>query len=238
MKPDENTKSIHPTNRNNPSSFTSVTLSCLKYDLTEFLYTDENFGTDGVFDTIYQRIQIHFERITRDSTDACIYHIIGADRLKGLVTPFEGRIQIDNIIENVGNIYERNVPSSDRLIEFYASYKFTESVSKAGSGIFEGRLTIYMTMNEDNKLLDNMGEYMGDGFENFTYEGTWQNHNMGRIKQCTWGQGRLPNTKDFDVGAGGLFVNDKYRKNGWEMDENNMNYLDNPKKWWRVKDSK
>ena len=91
-----------------------------------------------------------------------------------------------------------------------------------------------MTLNEDNQLLDNMGEYMGDGFENFTYEGTWQNHNMGRIKQCTWGQGRLPNTEDFDVGAGGLFVNDKYRKNGWEMDKDNMNYLDNPKKWWRA----
>jgi hypothetical protein len=212
--------------------FVDKPVYCIKYDLTEFLNTEEEFGTDGVFDTMFQRIQIHFETIARDSIDGCVYHILGADRLKGLATPFKGEIKIFQIVEHVGNLYEPEVPSDDRLINFYGSYKFEEQSSVAGAGIFEGRLTIYMTLNSDNRLVDDIGEYMGDSFTNFTYQGTWTSYKTGQTKTCTWGQGRLPDTGDFDVGAGALFVNDKYKKNGWQKDENNIEYLDNPKNWW------
>lgn len=68
---------------------------CSKYDVKEYLSTYEEFGTDGVFDTMYQRIQFHFEAIKK--INDCQYQITGADRLKGVVTPFSGEIRIKKI---------------------------------------------------------------------------------------------------------------------------------------------
>lgn len=214
------------------SQESETTNQCSEFTLTEFLKTFPDYGTDGVFDTMYQRIQFHFDTIQRSQVDHCIYFISGFDRLKGLVTPFNGTITIKEITKNVGNIYERETPSDDKLIEFSGSFIFRENKGVRGSGFFQGNVHFKLTLN-NGKLLDDMGEYMGDGFSNFIYQGTWTNYTSGTIKKCIWGQGRLPDTGDFDQGVGDRFVNDKYKKNGWEMNKD-WEYLDNPKEWWKM----
>jgi len=206
---------------------------CAEFDVTGFLKTYEHFGTDGVFDTMYQRIQFHFESIKRSEANKCTYLISGFDRLKGLVTPFEGEIRIHRINKNKGNIYDRETPSEDRLVEFGAVYQFREDKNVRGSGTFSGNLYFNLTLNKDYELIDDMAEYMGDGFSNFIYEGTWTSYATGQSKKCIWGEGRLPSTTDFDVGAGERFVNDKYIKNGWELNKD-WQLVDNPKEWWRM----
>jgi len=205
---------------------------CSEFNLTEFLRTFPDYGTDGVFDSMYQRIQFHFETIERSRLDNCIYSISGFNRLKGLVTPFEGTITIEEIIKNEGNIYERGTPSEDKLIEFMGTFIFREKNTFKGSGVFQGNVYFKLTLDK-GKLLDNMGEYMGDGFSNFIYQGTWSSYTTGKIKKCIWGQGRLPDTGDFDGGVGDRFVNDKYKMNGWEMNKD-WEYVDNPKEWWKM----
>jgi len=192
---------------------------CSSYDLVEFLNTYKDYGTDGVFDTMFHRIQFHFANIKRNENDNCTYTVSGFDRLKGLVTPFNGEIKIERIVKNQGNLYQPETPSDDRLIEFNGTFILREDKEIKGSGIFKGTVYFMLTLNKENKLVDNMGEYMGDGFSNFIYEGTWTSYTTGKIKKCIWGQGRLPNTADFDIGAGELVVNEKYLKNGWEQND-------------------
>lgn len=203
---------------------------CSKYDVKEYLSTYEEFGTDGVFDTMYQRIQFHFETIKK--INDCQYQITGADRLKGVVTPFSGEIRIKKIIKNAGNLYDRETPSDDKMIDFYGEYELREDKRMNSSGVFKGDITFSLSLTKDNKLIDDMSEYMGDGFSNFTYHGTWTSYRSGQTKKCIWGQGRLPDTEDFDGGAGQVVPNEKYRKNGWELDDQ-LVPIDNPKDWWK-----
>jgi hypothetical protein len=206
---------------------------CSEYDLTKFLRTYEDYGTDGVFDTIYQRIQFHFETIKKDEAENCKYLIYGADRLRGLVTPFNGKISINKVVKNAGDLYNPEIPSDEKMIDFYGNFEFREDEKVSGSGVFKGDISFSLTLNKENELIDDMGDYMGDGFSNFTYEGTWTNYKTGKIKKCVWGQGRLPNTGDFDGGAGEVIADEKYRQNGWERD-NNFALIDNPKNWWTI----
>jgi hypothetical protein len=208
---------------------------CAVFELSEFLKTEPDYGTNGVFDTMYQRIQFHFESIERDKINSCIYHINGADRLKSLVTTFSGEVKIEKIVKNVGNIYDPKVPSDDKLVEFNGTFEFREDEKTRGSGVFSGTLYFKLSQNKENKLVDDMGEYMGDGFYNFTYEGTWTSYKTGRMKKFIWGQGRFPNTGDFDIGDGEMMVNEKYLKNGWQHDDN-WRLIDNPKNWWKQTD--
>ena len=204
---------------------------CASYDLTEFLRTNEDFGVNGVFDTMYQRIQIHFEKIVMDSGEKCTYYIQGADRLKGVVTQFSGELKIDKIIEEAGRL-----PTSNKEIGFRGSYSFSEDRNVEGSGVFKGKFSADLSLNNKNKLIDDLALTYGDGFSNFTFDGTWKSYKTGRTKKCTWGQGRLPNTGDVDQGDGSPVVNEKYLKNGWEWRKGSSkeDYVDNPKFWWRV----
>jgi hypothetical protein len=206
--------------------------TCAKYNVTEFLRTYKDYGTDGVFDVMYQRIQFHFASIKRKEGNSCIYIITGFDRLKGLVTPFQGEISIGSIYKNKGNFYESDIPGDDKLIEFSASFIFKEDGSVKGSGVFQGKLYFSVHLNKQGQLSDDLGEYMGDGFYNFVYDGNWTSYKTGKVKRCIWGQGRLFGTGDWDVGDGDRVVNEKYRQYGWEYKDGQL--VDNPKEWWKT----
>lgn len=147
------------------------------------------------------------------------------------MTPFIGVIKIKKIIKNEGNLYFPTKPSDDKLIKFEATYEFRENKESKGSGAFKGSLSFNLTL-EKNKFLDNMSDYMGDGFSNFIYYGTWTSYLTGKTKKCILGEGRLPDTEDFDGGVAMRIVNQKYINNGWATDSN-YNLLDNPKYWWK-----
>ncbi len=200
------------------------------YDFSEFLATNKDFGLDGVFDETYHRIQFAFLKIEKSKENNLVYKIKGADRLKGVVTDFDGEIKFTKIIKHEGNRIFPEKISDDKWIEFEATYEFREAKESKGSGIFKGNLSFDLT-HDKKRFLDNMEEYQGDGFSNFTYYGTWTSYLNGKTKKCILGQGRLPDTGDFDQGDGVVIVNNKYKQNGWETDKN-FRLLDNPKHLW------
>jgi hypothetical protein len=215
------------------ASQTDVTKSFAdKFDFSKFLATNKEYGFDGVYGDTYQRIQFAFTKILKSSGDKLVYNITGADRLKKNVTRFNGEIRLTTIIKHEGSFYNPEKPGKDKWIEFKGEFEFREDTNAKGSGIFKGILSFALTL-QDNKFIDDMAEYQGDGFSNFIYQGQWTSYLTGKTKKCIWGQGGLPNTGDFNQGDGSLSVNEKYKKNGWEMDDMNLKLLDNPKYWWR-----
>lgn len=212
--------------------FTSTQNDCPHHNLSPFLKTDPAFGTDGVFDTTYHRIQFHFSKVERNPEDSCSYLISGANRLKGLVTTFNGVITIKRIIVHPGNIYQPEKPSEDQLVDYFGTYYLAEEKNLNGSGEFTGSFHCQLTLRQ-NLLFDDLIEYMGDGFSNFIFQGTWKSYNSQDVKKCIWGQGRLPDTNDFNQGDGDRVVNNKYQHNGWDSDDSG-NFLDNPKEWWNI----
>jgi hypothetical protein len=202
-----------------------------KYDFSEFLWTDKEYGIDGVYDETFHRIQFAFTKIEKSADNKLIYKVEGADRLKGIVTRFAGEIKFVKIIKHEGNIYHPTKPSDDKWITFETTFEFRENKESKGSGIFRGTFSFDLTF-EKGKFIDNLWDYEGDGFSNFIYKGTWTSYLNGKTKKYVLGQGRLPDTGDFDSGVAMRVVNKKYEKNGWATDKD-YNLIDNPKHWWK-----
>jgi len=80
-----------------------------------------------------------------------------------------------------------------------------------------------------------------DGYANNTFVGVWTQYTTRDVKKCICGDYRLPYTFDFDKGDGEMYVNPKYRANGWQSyDDNTESIFDSTSgrfipvdQWWK-----
>ncbi len=56
----------------------------------------------------------------------------------------------------------------------------------------------------------------GDGFKNNQFVGTWKSYKNKVVKKCHWGDYRIPDCGDLDIGVGDISINKKYVRNGWQ----------------------
>jgi hypothetical protein len=198
-------------------------------DLSIFLRTKE-FSYDGIFDSSCYRIQMHFETVRRDPKNPNRYLITGSDRLKGRVTSFSGFVEIEKTEIAATNIYGE--ADSLHYIDFKTRVYLQEDATKYGAGVFSG--TMAFTLNQyPGILVDDLFEWMGDGYSNYAFKGTWKSNKTSAEKLCEWGDGHFTDFPGFDIGAGELSAGPKYRKNGWETNEDGS-FRDNPSHWWQI----
>nr|MBP6410083.1 hypothetical protein [Pseudarcicella sp.] len=58
--------------------------------------------------------------------------------------------------------------------------------------------------------------FNSDGFFNNQFIGSWTSYKTNTSKKCNWGDYRIPESGNLDVGAGEFSVDEKYLKNGWK----------------------
>jgi hypothetical protein len=201
---------------------------------------------DGVLGLNYQRIQIYFSRIYKSKKDPRVYLVEGKSKVKNNICSFKGEMLISMLsyfnttVETQNE--ERKELGSGRIV---VNYSFYEDSSEYHSGVFEG-------VADCAFYLDSTGRYIyesifyDDDFHNRTFVGKWTDYKTGNQKKCIWGDERLPFTFDFDIGEGGMAINPKYRKNGWETFDDGSEYYNASKddvserlelkdKWWLSK---
>lgn len=212
---------------------------CKTYDISTLLRTKPETGTDGVFDTSYWRIQMHFETILKDSVKPNVYHIYGFSRHKNVVTPFSGHVVINEVQQYPGNFYYAMDTSKKdfneegiHYISVSATYTLLEDSHFRFSGIFKGKLGFGLHKLKNKALVNDLLEYEQDGYSNFTYNGTWNQYHSIQYLQCIWGDGRLPLPRGVGIGASEFLIAEKYRHNGWERNDR-FELVDNPKFWWK-----
>lgn len=183
-----------------------------RHDLSSFWLSGTR-SQNGVYGDDNWRIEFHLSDIEQDNADLLSYRVKGKDRHKNVVTPFEGTIRITQALR-----YSKPHEMNDSVypIRIIAVYEFTEDNASKYSGVFRGTLRtdlIYKPSEPDKLMLDQEGD---DGYMNNTFVGIWTSKS-GKQKKCIWGLERLPFTEDWDEGAGEIYVNKKYIKNGWEI---------------------
>lgn len=182
-----------------------------QHDLSSF-WTSDGSAQNGVYGDDYWRIEFYLSDIEQDNADLLTYRVKGKDRHKGVITPFEGTITITKATR-----YSEPHPMNESVapISIVAKYEFVEDPKSKYSGVFTGTFRsdfVYERAKPDEYLLDNNGD---DGYMNNTFVGVWTSKS-GKQKKCIWGLERLPYTEDWDEGAGEIYVNKKYIKNGWQ----------------------
>ena len=91
-------------------------------------------------------------------------------------------------------------------------YVFYENRNDNHSGIFKGRFISYWSKKPNMFSCLELPENEG----NNQFIGSWTGYNKNKSIIANWGNFRIYNSGDLDVGVSEFGVNSKYKLNGWE----------------------
>lgn len=158
----------------------------------------------------YQRFFIHFVSVIQNPANPYEYLVYGKTKVKKTICSFQGSITIRQArIYKSGDIpiYKQGFVTCEVILN--------EDKKQSSTGFIKGKL-------KSEFLIDNKGElrydallFAADGFSNNQFVGSWTSHKSNDSKKCNWGDYRIPECGELDIGAGEFSVNEKYVKNGW-----------------------
>lgn len=171
----------------------------------------------------YYKMDIDYHSVKKESDRE--YRISGSSKVRSNTCAFSGSLQILDIRElneyyyDIEGFEENQIKKQGVCI---ARYSLEEEKTENSSGIFSGFALFHWYIDDNNQLLyDDLTLGCSDGYSNNQFAGVWRSHSTGREKKCAWGQYRIPDCGDLDMGAGEFSVDPAYRDNGWKS------YMDN-----------
>jgi hypothetical protein len=186
----------------------------------------------------YQRIQVRFISAIQNPENKLEYFIYGKTKVRDNICDFQGTITITKA--------EKYLESDLDYIDqgfVKGEYKFFEDPKQSDTGTFEGEIRTDFYIDENNKLNYDALPFAAAGFKNNQFEGTWTSYRTGVKRKCNWGDYRIPNSRELDVGASQLMIDEEYWQFGWKNFVKSRSYtLDDPEileakkkeetKWW------
>jgi len=218
--------------------FSDFTTAIKDYNLTK-LWRADTFQAEGDGDIFpfpeplgyigenYQRFFIHYITVTKSADNPYQYIVYGKTKVKDNICSFTGTITvkkatIEKSMDSPG--YREGLVTCDVL--------FYEDSTHAGSGIIKGQLLSGFSLDKKGKFQYDALMFMADGFANNSCRATWTSYKTGKSKKCNWGDYRIPDSGDLDIGAGEISINEKYQMNGWE-DFMNIAGEFKETQWWK-----
>lgn len=178
----------------------------------EFDYTrPEPIGYIG---NDFQRFYIHFTSIKKGENPDT-YNIKGKTKVKNNICDFQGTLTITSI-EWLKP--DENIDPAMKVRQgiIAGKYLFYENKQQSGTGIFSGSFETEFYIDEQQHLQYDALYLISDGYCNNMFSGTWQSYKTGTKKACNWGDFRIPNSNDLDIGAGEFSPDEKYYPFGWQ----------------------
>jgi hypothetical protein len=192
----------------------------------------------GYFGNGYQRIFIHFISVVQNKDNPLEYFVYGKSKLKDNVSSFQGTITISKINEYIRHEYPEFSHG-----EIKGTYNFYEDPKNNGSGKFEGTFSSNWLLDKDGKIEYDAMMLGADGYSNNQFNGVWISYSSNNEYVCNWGDYRIPNSGDLDVGAGEFFPNETYHSKGWKTYDDQFGDPNDPQtnkaresekaEWWK-----
>jgi hypothetical protein len=164
----------------------------------------------GFIGNDYRRFYIRFLSVIQNPTNPREYLVYGKTKVNETIRSFQGTITIKKSrIYKCGDIptYRQGFATCDLVLY--------EDKKLSSTGFFKGKLT-------SNFIIDNKGRFrydalmfFADGFSNNQFVGSWTSYKTNASRKCNWGDYRIPECGDLDIGVGEFSVDSKYLKNGW-----------------------
>ena len=201
----------------------NVIAKYVRHDFSSILVPRSEFL--GFIGEGYRRLRIHFYNVHRDESDPTIYHVTGRSEVAGVSDPldgcqFRGTITVSEVREygalhyGVDDYYRSQSPQAQGVL--VGKFHFVEEREQRNRGIFEGVMAAQWMLDRFGVMLyDDIELPYSDPYWNNQYVGTWTSNKSGQKKVANWGEYRIPNSGDLDIGAGEFGANPKYRSMGW-----------------------
>lgn len=202
--------------------------------LTQTSFSDEVDGNWekpqplGFIGKDYQRFHIHFSTVEKDEEYPYIYHVIGKSMVHNNICDFTGILRITN-----ANLYREEEFPTTTQGSVSGSYQFYEDSTQNHVGIFEGTFFCDFIFDDKGEVTYNNLWLAGDSYCNNLFKGIWTPYNSDESKVCNWGDYRIPESGDLDVGAGEFYPNEKYFDHGWHDYTPDWELSKEQQQWWR-----
>lgn len=159
----------------------------------------------------YQRLYMHFISAIQNPNNKLQYYVYGKTKVKNNICTFQGMI----IINESKNYQDTEFPD---ITQGYVvgSYEFYEDPKQKGTGLFRGKFRSDYYIDKNGKIKYNALIFGANGFENNQFEGIWKGYNSTESIKCNWGDYRIPNSNNLDIGVAEFLPDDKYLENGWK----------------------
>lgn len=161
----------------------------------------------------------------RDTIDSTCYYLAGKTRVLGHVNSFKGTLRLRHARE-LRKLAPNGEAASAQVMQAFKSarregfvlgdYELLESQDQPATGVFRGVVQINWYVDKQDRLHYDYVYGEGDGFCNKQFVGTWTSYDTKKTLRCNWGDFRIPNSGDFDIGAGEFSPADKYLAYGWQ----------------------
>ena len=181
----------------------------------------------GFIGSDYQRFLIHFASVVKRNRLSYEYVIRGKTRVKANICEFQGSI----IIKEATLRTNQDFPEV-KLGSIRGEYTFNEDRKAPGSGFFKGKFILDWYFSTDNTLRYDALYSGTDGFSNNEFIGSWTSYRTKKTKPCNWGDYRIPESGDLDIGAGEFGVNPVYESHGWQDYHSTWETSPDAAKWW------
>ena len=165
----------------------------------------------GFIDTSYTRFYIHITSARKSIDNPYEYKISGKTRVRTNICSFQGTITF-----KISKLYLDPEFPKVKVGFAIGEILFYEDSAQTGSGLIKGKLTTHFYLDKTQKPRYNSLMWQADGFCNNQVVGTWTSYKTNKSRKCNWGDYRIPEASDFDMGAGEFSPADKYLKNGWQ----------------------
>jgi hypothetical protein len=217
-------------------------IQLIHYNFSTLFMQADNSIVYGFIGDNYERIRIKFISVTKSKVLANTYYVYGKSMVKNNICEFRGSIVISNIrkLKVTSNGLDDKYKNTGIKGQFVilGDYMFAESKKQDQAGTFKGIVLSKFYIDKEGNIKYDDIDSVSDSFTNNQFVGEWSSYKGKLVERCNWGDFRIPNSGDLDIGAGDFSPNEKYLKNGWQSIADEMAANKDAKKsgeaqWWK-----
>ncbi|WP_300669106.1 hypothetical protein [Soonwooa sp.] len=159
----------------------------------------------------FQRFFIHFSSVVKSEKNKYEYTVTGKTKVRETIRLFQGTLTIKKADLEKSREFPDYIGGTATC-----ELKLYEDKKQSSTGLIQGEMMVGYILDSKKKMSYDAYLYMTDGFSNNTFRGTWTSYRTNLSKKCNWGDYRIPESGDLDIGAGEFSPNTKYASKGWK----------------------
>lgn len=180
-------------------------------EVSHFWCMNENKRRFGFIGENYRRLKLVYLSVIKDMENPLEYYVYGKSNVADNVCPFQGKITVKDSYY----IKTPESPSGNSGI-LVGDYVFFEDSESHHAGVFKGIFATFWYKDGDGVIRYDDRRSVSALYNNNQFAGLWTAYRKENRRTANWGDSRIPESGNLDVGTSEFAPNRKYQENGWD----------------------
>ena len=165
-----------------------------------------------------KRLRITFTSIKKSEENKDVYEVEGFSTVMNKnKRTFKGTFSLQSHYKFAEQTVDVPLPKKGEIVGYSTfSYELAEDENLTATGIFKGEMLVLWYKGINKKPVYTELFIQSDGSRNYQFFGTWTSYKTKKTSVASWGEDRIPCSRDFDEGVGDFIPKPQYWQYGWE----------------------